>query len=654
LHTVPALIFYFDSHNKVIRANRAAGLAMAKSADELVGCTLDEIFPQQADEMITKNSQVIASGQPLLGEEMVYQHANGEVGWATVDRLPYREEDGQTLGVIVFMNDISDRRHRDRELQALVSIAGALRSSMTQAEMWPVILEQVITLINAQGALIARLDEITQEIIVDYGMGDWFEMRGQRFPPGMGVTAITLQTGQPYLNNDNYNDPLLVRQYFIKELKSSACLPLISHDQVTGVQTCALPICVLIGISDIAANALYRASLFDQTQLRLKRLAGLHSIDMAITSSLDQRLIMDLLLDQVTSQLQADGADVLLFHEDTNRLEYSGGKGKAGNNPKRRAVRLGDGLVGRMPIDRRAIHLPDVAGDQGEDVIALLKNLREPVGAYFAAPLVAKGKVKGVLEVFQAKAFSPDSEWLEFIETLATQAAIAIDNAELFDHLQHTNDELRLAYDATIEGWSRALDQRDHETQDHSERVTALTMELARRMGIPRDQFDSIRKGVLLHDIGKMAIPDSILLKAGKLTDAEWEIMRNHPVYAYNLLSPIPYLRASLDIPYAHHEHWDGSGYPRGLAGRDIPLAARMFSVVDVWDALISDRPYRAAWSEDRVKEYILSLAGIQFDPKVVEIFMQMIDDPDVLHTGGKADSVPGSGNGPTINGDSE
>jgi HD-GYP domain-containing protein (c-di-GMP phosphodiesterase class II) len=169
-------------------------------------------------------------------------------------------------------------------------------------------------------------------------------------------------------------------------------------------------------------------------------------------------------------------------------------------------------------------------------------------------------------------------------------------------------------------------------------------MELARRIGIPKDQLDSIRRGVLLHDIGKMAIPDAILLKADKLTDEEWTIMRNHPVYAYNLLSPIPYLRASLDIPYAHHEHWDGSGYPRGLAGEAIPLAARMFSVVDVWDALTSDRPYREAWSEERVKDYILSLSGIQFDPKIVELFMQLMNDPDVSHLAGKRHSDLESG----------
>jgi HD-GYP domain-containing protein (c-di-GMP phosphodiesterase class II) len=568
-----------------------------------------------------------------------------------VDRLPYQEEGGKTLGVIVFMNDISERRHRERELEALVSIAGALRNRITQAEMWPVILEQVATLASAEGVLFARRDESTHEMVVDYGRGEWAECRGIRFPSDIGVTAVALGNGQPYLNNDSYSDPMLVRENFIKDIKAVACLPLTSHDQVMGVIWIGKKTSiseddfhVLIAITDIAANAVYRAALYDQTQLRLKRLAGLHSIDMAITSSLEQRLILDLLLDQVTTQLQADGADILLFHVDSSRLEYSGGKGRSGNNPKRPAVRMGDGIVGRIPIDRNTIQLPDLTAVQDAGVKALVNNLIEPLGAYFAAPLIAKGQVKGVLEVFKSEPFTPDGEWLRFVETLATQIAIAIDNAELFESLQITNNELKLAYDATIEGWSRALDQRDHETQGHSERVTALTMELARRIGIPKDQLDSIRRGVLLHDIGKMAIPDAILLKADKLTDEEWTIMRNHPVYAYNLLSPIPYLRASLDIPYAHHEHWDGSGYPRGLAGEAIPLAARMFSVVDVWDALTSDRPYREAWSEERVKDYILSLSGIQFDPKIVELFMQLMNDPDVSHLAGKRHSDLESG----------
>jgi diguanylate cyclase (GGDEF)-like protein/PAS domain S-box-containing protein len=182
--------------------------------------------------------------------------------------------------------------------------------------------------------------------------------------------------------------------------------------------------------------------------------------------------------------------------------------------------------------------------------------------------------------------------------------------------------ELVLAYDATIEGWSRAMDLRDKETEGHTRRVTEMTLHLAKVMGMGEAEMVNVRRGALLHDIGKMGIPDSILLKPGPLTDEEWEIMRRHPGYAYNWLSPILYLRPALAIPYGHHEKWDGTGYPRGLAGEQIPLAARIFAAVDIWDALRKDRPYRRAWPEEKVRAHIASLAGTHLDPAVVDAFL--------------------------------
>jgi putative nucleotidyltransferase with HDIG domain len=230
------------------------------------------------------------------------------------------------------------------------------------------------------------------------------------------------------------------------------------------------------------------------------------------------------------------------------------------------------------------------------------------------------------LEVFYRKPVAIDPEWSGFFETLADQTAIAIDNAQLFDGLQHSNIELAMAYDATIEGWSRALDLRDRETEGHTERVTEMTLKLARSMGIGDEELVHIRRGALLHDIGKMAIPDSILLKPGPLDDREWEIMRGHPAQAYQLLSPVAFLRPAVDIPYCHHEKWDGTGYPRGLKETQIPPAARMFAVVDVWDALQSERPYRAPWPAEKVLEHIRSESGTHFEPAVVKAFLAILE----------------------------
>jgi putative nucleotidyltransferase with HDIG domain len=246
---------------------------------------------------------------------------------------------------------------------------------------------------------------------------------------------------------------------------------------------------------------------------------------------------------------------------------------------------------------------------------------------YIGVPLLAKGRVQGLLEIFHRSLLQPDGDWLDFMETLASQAAIALDNATLFEELQKSNADLSRAYDTTLDGWSRALDLRDKETEGHSARVTDMTLSLARLMGFKQEQLTHIRRGALLHDIGKMGVPDSILLKPGPLDDAEWAIMKMHPVYAVELLSPIEHLRPALDIPYSHHEKWDGSGYPRGLKGEQIPLEARIFAVVDVWDALRSNRPYRAGWPVERVVEHIRAGSGSHFDPRVVEAFATMHQD---------------------------
>ncbi|MFN3283720.1 MAG: HD-GYP domain-containing protein, partial [Pseudothermotoga sp.] len=232
----------------------------------------------------------------------------------------------------------------------------------------------------------------------------------------------------------------------------------------------------------------------------------------------------------------------------------------------------------------------------------------------------------GVLETFN-RSHIGDEEFLEFLQMLGQQTAIAIDSARLFEDLQRRNVELIDAYDATIEGWAYALDLRDKETEGHSERVTELTLKMARKMGIRDEELIHIKRGALLHDIGKMGIPDHILLKPGKLTDEEWELMKKHPFYAYQMLSRIEYLRPAIEIPYCHHERWDGTGYPRGLKGKEIPLSARIFAVVDVYDALTSDRPYRKAWSKEKAIEYIKNEKGKQFDPKVVDIFLTMIQE---------------------------
>ena len=354
---------------------------------------------------------------------------------------------------------------------------------------------------------------------------------------------------------------------------------------------------------------------------QMQRLSALRNIDMAITSSLDMRISIETILNGVANQLHMDACDILFLNPHTQTLEYIAGRGFNTDALRYTRLRLGESHAGVAALEKRTVRVRDLSVGKDGFVRSPLLG-KEGFVEYFAVPLISKGHVKGVLEIFHRSAIDPDQAWLDFMETLGVQSAIAIDNAQMFNELERSNNELALAYDTTLEGWSRALDYRDKETEGHSQRVTEMTVTMAQFIGIIDEDLVQIRRGALLHDIGKLGVPDNILLKPDKLTDEEMEIMKKHPIIAYEILSPISFLRKALDIPYCHHEKWDGTGYPRGLRGEQIPLAARIFAVVDVFDALMSDRPYREAWTKDKTLEYIREQAGIYFDPLVVEKFI--------------------------------
>lgn len=356
-------------------------------------------------------------------------------------------------------------------------------------------------------------------------------------------------------------------------------------------------------------------------QQQLKNVTALSDIGMAISSTLDVRVTLKILLERLISQLEIDAAAVLLLEQESLYLKCAASLGFNTHSIRKTSVRMGKGHAGQAAFERRILIIPDLSDTLTQALKA--ENFR----AYVAVPLIAQGKVVGVLELFHRTSIDPSPEWLGFLELMAAQAAIAIDNATMFHNLQRTNTELTLSYDATLEGWGRTLELRDEDTMGHTERVTAMAAQFARLMGLDEREIVHLRRGAMLHDIGKISIPDAILLKPGPLTAAEREIMQRHTSYAYLLLKPIPFLRPALDIPYCHHEKWDGSGTPRGLKGDDIPLAARIFAVVDVWDALMSDRPYRSAWPLPEVKEYIRNRSGIDFDPQVVAVFLRYLED---------------------------
>jgi PAS domain S-box-containing protein len=462
-------------------------------------------------------------------------------------------------------------------------------------------------------------------------------------PPGQDTQSEAIHTRQPVIFNNLRAQ--LEKVSFKMEVgsddgrltQSGLFVPMLAQGRVIGVmqvQSYTLnrfsqsDAGLLSLVANTAAADIENARLFAETQKRLHNLAALHEIDVAISASVDMNVTLDILLEQTISELHVDAAAVLLLNPLARTLDYAAGLGFHNHQVKGLHIPLGAGLAGQAALQRQiqsASNLPDGLPLQDSQKTPINIYAGEGFLVHYAIPLSAKGQVQGVLEVFLRSPLQPDDEWFAFLETLSRQAAIAIDNSILYDNLQRSNMNIVLAYDATIQGWSQALELRDKETEGHARRVTDRTVLLAQLVGVPAADLEHVRRGTLLHDIGKMGIPDAILLKPGKLTEAEWVIMRRHPVLAYEMLSSIAYLQPALDIPHYHHEKWDGTGYPDGLKGEQIPLYARIFAIVDVYDALTNDRPYRPAWTPTQALEYIRAESGKHFDPAIIEAFLNLI-----------------------------
>ncbi|MEN6477977.1 MAG: HD domain-containing phosphohydrolase [Rectinema sp.] len=376
--------------------------------------------------------------------------------------------------------------------------------------------------------------------------------------------------------------------------------------------------------ADMMTNALNILYLRLGTEDKIRKIAAMTLIDKSIGGSIDLSATLELVLDQTSALLMVDAVAIYALDRSTGELNFRAGRGF--KNPMSASTRIpmGQAWVGVSAKEDKTTNVFDFSDlDPGSLFVQMIR--REGFLSQHCTPLKVHDHIVGVLEVFQRKPFHLSPDWNNFFQTIALQTAIAVDFATLLRDLQRTNEELEIAYEATIEGWSRAMDLRDRETEGHTQRVASLTVALARRMGLEDKEIIRLRRGALLHDLGKMGVPDSILNKTGPLDAGEWAIMRSHPELAMDMLSQIMYLGPSLDIPYCHHEKWDGTGYPRGLKGTSIPEAARIFAVVDVWDALTSDRPYRSAWSREKAATHIRGESGRHFDPAVVAAFLEMM-----------------------------
>jgi PAS domain S-box-containing protein len=576
------------------------------------------IHPDDMQKITDRISQFYGIGQHML--EYRCKHMDGSYRWMLDEFRLLRDETGNPVEIIGYWIDITERKRREHEMEAIISFANSLRAAQNKVEMLPIILDQVIDLLKAEGASLAIRDTVSGGTVIELARGRCATLTGQSLIEGEGISGNIIATGKPYNSFIPSDVP--------GDISAIAASPLIAQGVTIGALLVGRKTAIadyemrlLTAIGDISANAIQRADLHEQTLRRLDRLAALHTIDMAITSSLDLRVTLNVLLDQVASQLGAHAASILLLDPYSQTLEYAAGRGFRSRAIQQTRLKLGEGHAGCAALEHRIVSVADVH-ESNDPCVRGQQLAGEVFVSHHAAPLIAKGKVKGVLEIFYRFPFSPDPEWLEFFESLAAQAAIALDNAELFNNLQHSNVQLTMAYDATIQGLSRALDSRDNECEGHSWRVANLAVKIGHIMGMSDDELVHVRRGALLHDIGKIGVPDVLLLKPEELSDEERRVIKRHPLIAYEMLSDIPFLRNALDIPFHHHEKWDGTGYPHGLRGEQIPLAARIFAVVDVWDELCSAQPHRAALSQEKAKEYIQQQSGKHFDPRIVKLFM--------------------------------
>jgi len=528
----------------------------------------------------------------------------------------------------------SETRKRLEELEMVNRVSFALRTAKDAREMLPILLGEIKISVDTDTAAIWLYDSETRELIPQAISGWLINLPKSIFKPNEGIIGQVFLNGLPHLSNELAEETLssMENKHFLQRNWSSLAVPIRTSLDTIGVIMIARKhpqkieshhIRLLTTLADIAGNAIYRSNLFQQSEEQIRRLTTLREMDTAITSSLDLNITLNILTEHLMTKMGVSAARILIYNPNSQMLDSYTTAGFHDRSQSRQPIGIGDDLASQTLLSRKELLIENI--EEEKSILLPEYFIREGFKSYLAIPLFSKGATKGVVETFFRSLFTPTTDWKDFLKTLAGQATIAIDNAQLFENLQQSNQELSLAYDTTLEGWGKALELRDKETQGHTNRVANLTLELARQMGIPESEIVHIRRGTLLHDIGKMGVPDNILRKPGPLTKEETEEMRKHPQYAYDLLYPIAYLRPTLDIAYCHHEWWDGNGYPRKLKGEEIPLPARIFAIVDVWDALLSDRPYRKAWEEADVIKYIIDLSDKQFDPYVVNEFMKLI-----------------------------
>ncbi|NSW54012.1 MAG: PAS domain S-box protein [Anaerolineae bacterium] len=624
------------------------------SQAEVLGSNPRELVKSgmQSAEFYQEMWETILAGQVWRGE-FINRRKDGTLYTEQEIITPIQAGDGTITHFIAIKEDITLRKQQEQQLlrhshiqERLVAMGRALSSVIDVNLIYRIAHRYVREMINTSGFGIILYDAINQKLQPVYVVADGEVINNALIP------EFPYTPENPYADRSRVieSQTAIITEDLLERAKkggggvvygdaerppqSSVLVPMVAEGRSLGVlelqhRESGVFTAETIEWLSVVANqvglAIQNARLYEQIRRRVAQLSGLREIDTAINGHLPLAGIFDLVLNQARYHLNADAADILLTDPVTNELVYQAGYGFTQVDPARLHFSAGQGLAGSVLATGKMI--AHYGPDENDAMLARCEKwVREGFHSYVGVPVEVDNRAVGVLEIFSRKSLAANPEWQQYLETLAGQAAIAIENANLINNLQETAEEVLQAYDATIEGWSRAMDLRDRETEGHTQRVTELTVKLARALNLPESAILHIRRGGLLHDIGKLGVPDSILLKPGKLDADEWALMKQHPQMAYEMLHQVDYLAPALDIPHYHHEKWDGSGYPDGLRGEEIPLSARIFALADVWDAVTNDRPYHAAWTRDEALAHLRAQSGTHFDPELVEVFIGILN----------------------------
>lgn len=603
----------------------------------LTGYTLQEALgtpllrycgsPQQMEGILTR---IRERGEAWEGECNGLRRG-GEAFVARVSISPVEGPQGEITHMAVVAWEITEQKHHEQQREALLGLANALRGTEVLETMLPIIGDAFAQALNASALTLALYDADRDALVVRYAYGLWQNLAGQAIRARDGITGYAFSQGELYVQDHVLDDPHRLADPRVRYPSCMAVVPLVAGEHRLGAITVGreqrfhpADQMMLISLSEFAASALHRALHYQALQQALGRLNALRQIDLAILSQGLNPESMHVLARETREHIAVDAVSVWIYWPDEHVLRLSAGSGFQGTVPLGLACRAGEGLAGAVIAQREPLRIRENLDERLRSMACPFPAREEGFAAYYGLPLLVQGEPRGVLEIYHRGPLTLTADQGEFLLMLAQQGAIAVENVHILRELHAVNQQLRQAYDQTLESLIGLLELRDDETEGHSRRVAEFTLRIAREMGISEEQLVHVRRGALLHDIGKVGVPDAILLKKGPLTAEEWAVMQRHPIMAFEVLSKIPFLRPALDIPYCHHERWDGSGYPRGLQGNQIPLAARIFAVVDVWDALLSRRPYRPPWPRERVRDYIRGQAGKLFDPAVVEVFLRL------------------------------